>query len=166
MFLSIIGPANRAALRRLTTPMMIPSSLWQGGDGVRVTSPDWSTARVLACPSKVLPRDIEQNSGRWFGRCDEELDPAIEACFRLLGRRRTPLELVLVQEPGYLPGMLGDHGQRTVKKIEHYRRKHTQEASGRATVDVLWEGSCATQTFLRQEMLVRKSFDILDQQKL
>ena len=97
------------------------------------------------------------------------LSPAIEACFRILGKHGPALTLRLALERGFLPGATMWHDQQVddafpwdslevPELVERARREFT---AGR--VAVLWEGEGLRDMFRAQEGdLERKGWEIVD----
>ncbi|KAL9117177.1 MAG: hypothetical protein Q9187_006289 [Circinaria calcarea] len=168
MFLQMIGEKNRGHLRDLVLHIDRPEQVRQHLDGTYTSLEPWYSSRV--CPSDEVP--LGQLSPAVEGIV-ERLDPAIKACFRILGRSGPPLTLTLTIDRGYLPGvwlqLAGEHsyyfdwsmvGPDT---IERFRQAFTNTSGQASRVDVLWKGDCHKKDFARQmELVQRVGWEIVD----
>lgn len=145
-----------------------PERVEQYADGTRTSLMSWPFAEVVAQSAY-----FQQDSPPFpEGRVDH-LDPAIEACFRILGKDRAPLSLVLVLDMYLLPGVVvfyDPHSGRDWEfsldvpvAIEKCRRELTGDSYGTSKVDVLWKGECLRDRFTSQTELIReKGWVIVD----
>lgn len=158
-FLQSIGEENRHNLRSLEIAMHKPKQLWQHLDGTCTDhTPWWRLCEVVPRPMR------SQNSSALFkeGFVDY-LDPAIEACFRILGRRKSTLTLRLILWKDYLPEVMFDSqhpedflfGLDLPILIETLRRDLTSDTEAGGQVDVLWQGECLKDEFDEQIELIR-----------
>ena len=95
-FLEMIGEENRNKLRRLEMSMFQPRYVYQYPDGTRTTLDTWRFREVI--PQSSFARSFPATAVDQEPRTVEHLDPAIEACFRILGTRRA------TTDPGSGPG--------------------------------------------------------------
>jgi len=160
-FLEIIGEENRYSLRSLEMAMPKPKQVWQHADGTCTSRIEW----WRLC--EVIPRPMRfQSSSTLFeeGFVDH-LDPAVEACFRILGRSKSTLTLRLILEKHLLPGVEFIFDQQHPKiylfeldlpiLIDTCRRDLTSNTDAAGRVDVLWQGECLKDKFDEQIELIR-----------
>lgn len=93
------------------------------------------------------------------------LDPAVEACFGILGRSKSTLTLRLILEKYLLPGVELLFDEQHPKTylfeldlpvlIETCRRDLTSNTDAAGRVDVLWQGECLKDKFDEQIELIR-----------
>ena len=178
MFLQMIGEKNRGHLRDLVLRMPKPEQVWQHLDGTYTSLGmfdntyaslgSWYSRRV--CPSDEVP--IGQLSPAVEGTVDR-LDPAIKACFRILGRSGPPLTLTLMMDRGLLPGVqllfneqhphYFDWSMVVPDIIERFRQAFTNTSGQASRVEVLWKGKCPKEAFARQmELVQRVGWEIAD----
>lgn len=160
-FLQMIGEENRRSLRSLQLGIPMPKRLWQYPDGTRTTQDPWSVRKVVARPAYL------QNSSSLFKEgFVEDVDPAIEPCFRLLGSNRPSLTFRLNLRIHYLPGLdvSGDPydegfrwGLELPIMLEKYASELTSSGSAGSLVDVLWRGECDRKDFLEQQQRLLES---------
>ena len=168
-FLQMIGENNRRSLRSLELDIPMPKMLWQHSDGTCTTLDKWCVRKVVARPA------YEQKSSSSFEEgLVEHLEPAIEACCRILGSNRPSLTFRLNLQRHYLPGMEvpGDEyddsyrfGLELPTMIEKYRSGWTSSSSVDSLVDVIWHGECSRDQFLEQRHLLLDSGWIIADQK-
>lgn len=95
----------------------------------------------------------------------DHLDPAVKACFRILGRSKSTLTLMLILEKHLLPGVELIFDEQHPKAylfeldlpvlIETCRRDLTSNTDAAGRVDVLWQGECLKAEFDEQIELIR-----------
>ena len=167
-FLQMIGEESRDSLRRLELQMPQPQRVWQYADGTRTSLNSWPFREVIA-QSAYLQRNSPPFAE---GRVDH-LDPAIEACFRILGKNRSSLSMVLVLDMHLLPGLAMSHDPYSWKDwdfsldlpvvIEKCRQELTANSGATSKVEVLWKGECSRDQFMSQTKLIQdKGWVILD----
>lgn len=155
-FLQLIGEENRRNLRNLEMKMLQPSKLWQHADGTCTSNkPLWRFCEVVPQPTRFGSSSAPFEEG-----FVDYLDPAIEACFRILGRSKSTLTLRLILDEHLLPGveLMSDeqHADAYTFKldlprlIETYRRRLTSGPDAAGSVDVLWQGECLKDRFEEQ----------------
>jgi len=94
-FLDLIGPKNRASLRDISVELDKPPCLPIDCQGVRTLGYvyDFRFRKVVSCGQKKEEHEV------YF------VDPAIEACFRILGMAGAQVQLRLLLAPSFLPGV-------------------------------------------------------------
>lgn len=159
-FLQMIGQENRHNLRNLEMATPKPEQVWQHADGTCTSREQWRLCEVVPRPMRL------QNLSALFeeGFVDY-LDPAVEACFRILGRSKSTLTLRLVLEKHLLPGVElifdDQHPEAYLFRldlpvlIETCRRDLTSTTDAAGRVDVLWQGECLKEKFDEQIELIR-----------
>ena len=168
VFLQMIGEESRDSLRSLELQIPQPQRVWQYADGTYTSLTDWPFREVIA-QSAYLQRNSPPFAE---GRVDH-LDPAIEACFRILGRNRLPLSLVLELDMHFLPGLTMFHDPHSYGDwdfsldlpvvIEKCRQELTADSGATSKVEVLWKGECWRDQFTRQTKRIQdKGWVILD----
>ena len=167
-FLQMIGEERRDSLRSLELQMPQPQQVWQFADGTRTSLTSWPFREVIAQSAY-----LERNSPPFAeGRVDH-LDPAIEACFRILGKNRSLLSLVLVLDLYLLPGLELYHDPHSGENwdfsldlpvvIEKCRQELTADSGAISKVEVLWKGECGRDQFASQTKLIQdKGWVIID----
>ena len=172
MFLRMIGPVNRGYLRSLSVPIAQPKKVLHQEGGVCTTSDDWRTAKVVFCP---YPKATHRDGGTLEGLLDD-VDPATEACFKLLGNKGPPLKMTLVMHPYYLPDVFekdGSHGAFRSKwdysasslpmMVEHWRREYTGHGDGSKRIEVVWSGTCKVDRWMKDFWLIRRQWELVSQ---
>ena len=159
LFLQMIGKKSRDSLRSVELQMSQPRRLWQHADGTR-TSPNTFPFREVIAQSRYLQRNSPPLAE---GRVDH-IDPAIEACFHILGKDRFPLSLVLVLDMHLLPGLVMLHDPHSGRDwefgldmpvvIERCRQELTANSGATSMVEVLWKGECWRDGFTSQTKLI------------
>ena len=162
-FLQMIGDENRNHLRRVELSVSQPRHVCQYPDGTRMTMGDWRLREVIPrgpIAQCLSPTFLDRASDRV-----EHLDPAIEACFRILGHRRLPLTLTLTLNRHYLPGvqmMYDEQHEYTYCftmdvpiLIEMCRKAFTEGDDMTSLVEVLWKGECTRHDFAEQKTLIQ-----------
>ena len=155
-FLEMIGEENRNKLRRLEMSIFQPQHVYQYPDGTRTTMDGWRFREAI--PQSSFARSFPATAVDQEPRRVEHLDPAIEACFRILGTRRLPLTLVLILGMHILPGVPPPHdpyaGEPTYVFgldmpifIESCRKSFTVIDDTTSLVEVLWRGECTSDCF-------------------
>lgn len=170
-FLRMIREESRNSLRSLEVEVCHPGRVWQHTDGTRAYPGRWSH-------EEVIPRSaFSQRCSLHFEEgLVEHLDPAIEACFRVIGNRRSSLSLILQLDEGLFPGLAEwrdeQHGDDSVLNldlplmIETCRQELTGESGFPSRVEVLWKGECPRDGFLSQTQLIdEKGWVMLDTQE-
>ena len=99
-FLVTIGQENRRNLQSLEMQMPKPIRVLEHSDGTRSSLDDWPLRKAIPCNTH-LGSHSTTNIGGWV----DHLDPAIEACFRMLGKNRPALTLMLRLDRNHLPGV-------------------------------------------------------------
>lgn len=167
-FLQMIGEESRDSLRSLELQMPQPQRVCQYADGTRTSLTAWPFREVVAqsaCLQRNSPPFAE-------GRVDH-LDPAIEACFRILGKNRSPLSLVLVLDMHLLPGLVMFHDPHSGEDwnfsldlpvvIEKCRQELTADSGATSKVEVIWKGECWRDQFTGQTKLIQDNgWEILE----
>ena len=159
-FLRMIGEESRDSLRSLELQMSQPQRVWQHADGTRTSLCTWPFPEVIA-QSAYLQRDTPPFAE---GTVDD-LDPAIEACFRIIGKNGSPLSLVLLLDMHLLPGLEMLHDLHCGTEwtfsldlpvvIERCRQEFTADSCGTSQVEVLWKGECWGDRFTSQTRFIR-----------
>ena len=162
VFLRMIGDENRGNLRGLEMQIPQPRHVWQHPDGTRTSMHDWRFCEVI-----VQGAYAQSSSPPVVGNVKrvDHLDPAIEACFRILGESRPPISLVLVLDRHYLPGVqVMDDEQHEYAycfsldmplMIEKCRQHFTADHGAISQVEVLWKGECVRDRFTKQTELIQ-----------
>lgn len=154
-FLQIIGENNRRSLRSLELDIPMPERLRQYSDGTCTTLNPWCVRKVV-----VRPASLQNTFSSWNEDFVDDLDPAIEPCFRILGKNRPSLTFRLKLRIHYLPGLdvTGDEydegfrwGWELPIMIGKYISELTSSGSAENLVDVLWHGELEREDFLRQQ---------------
>ena len=97
----MIGKNSRDSLRSVELQMSQPQRVWQHSDGTRTSLKPWPFREVIAqSPS------LQRNEPPFAEARVDHLDPAIDACFHILGQDRSPLSLVLLLDMHLLPGLV------------------------------------------------------------
>ncbi|KAL8823137.1 MAG: hypothetical protein Q9191_006139 [Dirinaria sp. TL-2023a] len=156
IFLQMLYVENKDRLHSLEIDVSIPKRLWRSADGICTTLEDrWSLRKVVARPTYL--QDSPNLLGEGFV---EHLDPAIEACFRSLKGRKSPLTLTLNLQRFYLPGLettddaYDDAFRWEVSlpaMIEKCRRELITDDIAKNPVDIIWQGQCERDLFLEQQ---------------
>ena len=159
VFLEMIGKTNRDSLRSVELQISQPQQVWQHADGTCTSLNTWPSREVIA-QSPYLQR----NSPPLSEGIVDYLDPAIEACFHILGKDRSPLSLVLVLDMHLLPGLVVFHdphsgyiwlfGLDLPIVIERCRQELTANSGATSMVEVLWKGECWSDQFTSQTKLI------------
>ena len=170
LFLEMIGYKNRDYLRYLEIQMHQPQQVWQHPDGTRTTTVyDWRHRKVV--PSSG---HLSMEPERFVEGIVDHVDPAIRACFRILGKKRRTLTMTLNLDKHYLPGaqlyqdeQRSDNpypfGMELPDMIEVFRQRYTTEPGTKSCVEVLWKGECIRERFTEQQQLVQKvGWEIID----
>lgn len=150
-FLEMIGQSNRDSLRYLEVRVPQPERLWQHADGTRTTIMSWPFREVVP-RSRFLPPDSPP-----FAEQVDHVDPAIEACFRVIGKRTSPLSLVLDLDNFLLPGVTlyddphsgGDwtFSMDMPTVVEAVRNEFTADDNLHSNVQVRWKGEYTRDQF-------------------
>ena len=161
-FLAMVGQENRRNIKSLEMQMSKPPQVLQHPDGTRTSLDPWPFCEVI--PFNTQLRSYATPSAE--GLVDH-LDPGIEACFRILGRNRPALTLVLRLDRHHLPGVrvMTDHHFPDLYNfnldlpvmIEKFRLDFTANSEGTGQVEVLWKGECERDQFADQTKLVQDS---------
>ena len=161
-FLHMIGEENKSNLRILEMEMHEPKQVRQHPDGTLTDTNYWRFRRVLALSPRLQTTPIPYLNGQI-----EYLDPAIEACFRILGKDRPALTLMLILTPHYLPGvrvMLDEQNPEDYffsldipVMIEKFRQDLTANSGTKSRVEILWKGGCFRDRFVDQIKLIQNS---------
>ena len=161
-FLQMIGEENRRRLRSLEMQIPQPMHVWQHADGTRTSMHGWRFSEVIAQGAFA-----QSSSLSIVGQIKmvDHLDPAIEACFRILGKNRPSLSFVLVLDRHYLPGVrvMYDEQHRYAYcfsldmpvMIEKCRQHFTADHGVTSQVEVLWKGECIRDQFTKQTTLIQ-----------
>lgn len=160
-FLEMIGQENRHNLQNPEMAMPKPQQVWQHADGTCTSSEQsWRLREVV--PQSMRLRSSSALIEEGFV---DYLDPAVEACFRILGRSKSTLTLRLVLGKHLLPGvelMFNDQHPKAYLfeldlpvLIETFRRDLTSITDAAGRVDVLWQGECLKDKFDEQIELIR-----------
>lgn len=167
-FLQMIGEENRYSLRSIKMQMCKPKQVWQHLDGTRTSLDSWLFREVIP-PIEYMHR----HSTPIVKGLVDNLDPAIEACFRILGKNRPALTLMLILDRHYLPGVevLFDeqHPDRyrfsmdLPVMMETFRQDFTADSGTASRVEILWQGECLKDQFTDQTKLIQESgWEIMD----
>lgn len=151
-WLDLIGQENRSYLRKISLELVKPEYLSSNNLGIRTLGHrhDFRRQKVVSCS-----RPIEEDALGF-------VDPAVEACFRILGMSGPQLQLKLLLAPPFLPGVnvwaanfqtyepefWPWYSLDIPKGIESYRAEFSSR------VDVLWFGKG------RRDMLIKKAEEI------
>ena len=164
-FLETIGPVNRQILRSLEIQMRQPKHIWQYPDGTCTSMTAWPFREVIA-QSRYAQNCTPLTVGEG-GNTVEHLDPAIEACFRILGKNRPPLQLVLLLDIEQLPGVELSYDEQhpdddtftmdVPLMIERCRQDLTASHDGTSRVEILWKGEFSKRGFIAEEKLVQEN---------
>lgn len=159
-FLSTMGCCNRAHLRNLMAEVGRPAQLTRDRYGIHDLRPwHWHFDRVhLSCASE---KDLEVDV--------DYLSPAIEACFRILGKDGAALTLRLTLECGFLPGAKVWRDEQ-IDDAFRWDSLEVPDLVERSRVDftadrvaVLWEGLGLRDMFQEQQgVLESKGWEIVD----
>ena len=167
-FLQMIGEECRDSLRSLELQMSQPQRVWQYADGTRTSLFSWPFPEVIAQSAY-----LQSNSPLFAEGKVDHLDPAIEACFRILGKNRSSLSLVLELDMHLLPGLTmlydphsggdWDFSLDLPVVIEPCRQELTADAGATSKVEILWKGECGRDQFTSQTKLIQdKGWVIVD----
>lgn len=168
-FLRTIGKENRDALRSLEVGMPKPEQIKQQPDGTLTTLHDWRFNEVISASALWLDYLATSAKESFVAkeRFVDRFDPAIEACFRILGKDRPPLVLNLLTDLHFLPGVqvLYDEqhkddfffGLQVPNLIERCRQELTTGSDGSSRVQVLWKGECKREHFGSQLELIQNA---------
>ena len=161
-FLVMIGQENRRNLQTLEMQMAKPQQVLQHPDGTRTSSDCWPFCKVIPFNTHLRSYSTPDAKG-WV----DHLDPAIEACFRILGKNRPALTLMLKLDRHHLPGVhvMTDHyfpdlyyfNLDLPVMIEKIRQDFTVNSDGTSQVEVLWKGECKRDQFADQTELIQDS---------
>ena len=161
-FLVMIGQENRRNLQSLEMQMPKPQQVLQHPDGTRTTLDDWPFCEVIPFNTHLRSYSTPSAEG-WV----DHLDPAIEACFRILGKDRPALTLMLRLDRHHLPGVhvmtdyhfpdLYNFNLDLPVMIEKFRQDFTTKSDGTSQVEVLWKGECKRDQFADQTELIQDS---------
>jgi hypothetical protein len=161
-WLDLIGLKNRSYLQRLSLELVKPECLVSNNIGIRSLRSrtlDFRRQKVVSCSEPTEEDDLRF------------VDPAIEACFRILGMHGPQLQLKLFLAPPFLPGVNvywpdPDSYEPELRpwlslevprSIEKYRREFLSRA------DVLWFGRGRKDMFDKQADEIReKGWEILE----
>ena len=160
-FLDMIGNTNRSYLQKLSLELDKPSILKRDNHGTRTLGRSWHYPyqKVISCGHR------EEQYDTFF------IDPAIEACFRILGSKGPPLDLELLLAPPFLPGV--NIGSESADEDEYYFRpwysldipEHIERCRAvfASRVDIWWFGMGIKDTFLMQtENFQAKGWNVLE----
>jgi hypothetical protein len=158
-WLDLIGRENRSYLRRISLELVKPRELKSNDLGIRTLGDryDFRRQKVVSCS---LPT----------ADALDFVDPAIEACFRTLGRRGPQLKMKLLLERPFLPGV-----NLWVPNPENYesvlwpwllldipRNLERCRAEFSNRVDVLWFGKGRKDMFFKHTKEIReKGWDVV-----
>lgn len=158
--LKTIGNENRSKLRRLIVNIPRPKRLEQDSHGVRKMF-EWYMPfeRVHSCGHpEIRTLDSEHHY----------LDPAIEACFRILGKPGSNITLEIVLPAGFVPGaevwiesQVPDfYCWNSIEILDSIERSRKEFGS---RVEVVWKGSGLRHLFLQQKELIQeRGWEILE----
>lgn len=166
-FLQMIGANSRDALRNLEVQVR-QDRVWQDANGEYVFPCAWYDQNVIP-RSAYSRRELSPTAEDFV----EYIDPAIEACFRRIGKRRPPFSLVLLLDMDLLPGLRMYHDQQHRESglmsldlpimIENCRQELTADPGVSSQVEILWKGECLRDYFTSQIKLIGdKGWEILE----
>jgi hypothetical protein len=167
-----IGDVNRAFLTLLEIPVRSPTHVQQNADGTRV-----------ALRMADLSEEVYQLSSRFSRAADENMEgivenvnPAIEDMFKLLGSEGSKLTLYLLLPFGFFPGCLLEEdgreagafysGMDVPNLVETVRVIHTSGKEGSPRIEAIWKGEASTPVFVRLKPQIEKRYwVILDEEE-
>ena len=160
VFLQMIGEENKRNFRNLEMEILTPKPLWQHPDGTLTTLHSWRFREV----TPFDPR-FQSNSTPIVPGLVDRLDLAIEACFRIFGKDRSSLTLILILNKYYLPGvqvMFDEQYEYCFSldlplMIENFRQDLIANPGATSQVEVLWKGECLRDYFANQMGLIQES---------
>lgn len=161
-FLVMIGQENRRNLQSLEIQMPKPQQVLQHPDGTCTSLNDWPFCEVIPFNKQLRSYSTPSVVG-----LVDNLDSAIEACFRTLGKKRPTLPYMLTLDRHHLPGVLvlTDHhfpdlynfNLNPPVMIEKFKRDITTNSDGTSQVEVLWMWKCKRHQFADQTKLIQDS---------
>ncbi|KAH6677606.1 hypothetical protein B0J14DRAFT_584710 [Halenospora varia] len=166
-WLEAIGAENRNSLLLMEIDAYRPDAVWQRSSGERVMEPAGYTREEIYPRHPYLPLPTSENALR-YGPV-ENINPAVETIFILLGRMESEQKLTIVMQlPLYLyPGARTPRGEWDSSPwrgwysmdlpnlVEKFRSLHTQR------VEVLWKGEeCRQELEDQQAIIERIGWDI------
>ena len=156
----MIGQENRRNLKSLEMQMPRPLLVLEHSDGTRSFLADWPLSKAVPCNTH-LGSYSTFSMGGWVNH----LDPAIEACFCILGKNRPALTLMLRLDRDHLPGVhviigypfpdMHEFGLKLSVVIEKFRQDFTVNSDGTSQVEVLWKGECKRDLFAEQTKFIQ-----------
>ncbi|KAF2192380.1 hypothetical protein K469DRAFT_716915 [Zopfia rhizophila CBS 207.26] len=168
-FLYCIGPRNRARLRYIEADISRPLRVTKDTDGTVCSLVSGSWMR------KVHGRD--QHARIYPSVCDEsyprlavfdDVSPAIDAVFRILGHHGFKLQLSLIMDFGVWPQLYGEEflfgwSEEVPDHVEAMRKQFTRPPNGEGErVEVLWKGGGEKSRFIwSSERLVQEGWEIV-----
>jgi hypothetical protein len=111
IWLEGIGPRNRSYLARLEVSLRLPQHVWQLEDGARTQLDPRQDMRRDNARERTYPRNrllrLAANPDAELAGVVENINPAVETCFRLLGEMSGGAELTVSLMLGwrYTPGV-------------------------------------------------------------
>jgi len=164
-FLDMIGSRNRSLLRKISVELDKPERLRTDDHGARLICRQhrFPFQRVVSCGHKKDEDD--RNRGAYLA------DPAIEACFRILGTAGSTLEMELQLKPPFLPGVNvwvddpsssdeAGHPWYSLELPDFIERCRREFAPG---VELLWTGIGKQDLFLESvEKIEARGWEILE----
>ena len=141
----MIGKENRFHLRNLEIGMIQPEQVWQYSDGTRTSRESWMFRRVLPCYRH--PREISENITEGIV---DNVDPAIEVCFRILGKDGPAVTLVISLPTATVPGVQSWYDEQRPDRnrwsmelpdiTETFKQDYTGKSRTQCCIEVLWKG--------------------------
>lgn len=166
-WLRTIGPANRASLVSIEVNAGRPDPVWQCSNGERFANAEGKTR------GEIYPRhpflQLPTTEGRLRCGRAENINPAVEMIFVLLGQRTTEQKVTIVMDLNrcsYPGGRMlrnptdpcpenGWYSMDLPNLIEKFRSLHAQQ------VEVLWKGNdCRKELEDQQTMMESISWDV------
>jgi hypothetical protein len=166
-WLEMIGGQNRNHLSNLEINAYKPDEVWQRHSGERVEHPD------LGSREPIYPRNSHLHVRRRpfkYGLVDN-INPALETIFRLLGQRESTQKLTLnfklcgdypgegaIYQEGNQHPQNGWHSMDLPNLIEKFRTLYTlpPSDSSEPLVQVLWKGECRPLVWHRLDDVVSR----------
>ncbi len=172
VFLGMIGEDNRGNLRSIEMHMPKPDQVWQHADGTCTSRDDWRFREVKPQSTHWL---LERGKSTSYveGYVDH-FDPAIEACFRVLGKIRSGrLTLTMMLDRDRIPGVelyfdeQHPDSCRFDVKFPVVMEELRQEFTTASQVQILWKGKTGWRDrYAERKELIRKTgWEIIDEQE-
>lgn len=160
-WLDLIGQENCSYLQRISLELVKPEYLNSNNLGIQTFGRrrDFRRQKVVSCSQPTAKYTLDF------------VDPAIEACFRILGKHGAPLQLKLLLAPPFLPGVniwVGNpqtyepelwpwYSLDIPRNIEKYRAEFASR------VDVLWFGKGRKDMFFKHAEEIReKGWEVIE----